>query len=325
MSDFYTPEFDITTRPKPEDVSFDLDIALKSVVSLTSRTPEDAFTAQTLGIERTGNGVLIRDDGLILTIGYLSTEAETIWVVDNDGKAYAAYVVGYDQETGLGLVKAIGHLDIQPLKIGSSASLLEDEQIIFASSGGRKNAMLAKIASIRQFAGYWEYVLDQAIFITPAHPNWGGGAMIGMDGTLQGIGSLFVQQAQGDETPLNGNMVVPIDLLASIIDDLLMYGKPNKPSRPWLGVLTAEVNERLMVGGLADGGPAQKAGLETGDLILKIAGRPVKRLIKMYRSIWTSGDAGVNIPMEIFRDGETIHVNICSASRSDFFVSPKIH
>jgi S1-C subfamily serine protease len=325
MSDFGSPEFDLVTRPKPDDVSFDLNTALNAVVSLTSRTPENAFTAQTLGTERAGNGVLIRDDGLILTIGYLITEAESVWIVDNNGKACAAHVVGYDQETGLGLVQAMGRLDIKPLKIGNSATLSEDEPVIFAGSGGCENAMCAEIVSTREFAGYWEYVLDQAIFITPAHHNWGGGAMIAMDGTLRGIGSLFVQQAHDGETPLNGNMVVPIDLLAPIMDDLLMYGKINKPTRPWLGILTTEVNDHLMIGGLAHGGPAEKAGLETGDLILEIDGRPVNELVEMYRFIWASGNAGVDVPMEILRDGESIHIQVRSASRSDFFVSPKMH
>ena len=325
MSEFDSPDFDIVTRPKQEDVSFDLASTLGAVVSLTSRTPENAFTAQTLGTERAGNGVLIRDDGLILTIGYLITEAEAVWVVDNDGKACAPHVVGYDQEPGLGLVQAMGRLDIKPLEIGSSSSLYEGEPVVFAGSGGRENSMTAEIVSIREFAGYWEYVLDKAIFINPAHPNWGGGAMIGMDGTLRGIGSLFVQQAQGDETPMNGNMVVPIDLLAPIMDDLLMYGKPNRPTRPWLGILTAEVNQHLMIGGLANGGPAQKAGIEAGDLILEIAGRPVNELVEMYRYIWASGDAGVDVPMEILRDGETMQVQVRSASRSDYFVSPKVH
>lgn len=325
MSDFDSPEFDIATRPKPEDVSFDLDTALGAVVSLTSRTPENAFTAQTLGTERAGNGILIREDGLILTIGYLITEAETVWILDNKGKACAAHVIGYDQETGLGLVQALGRLDIKPLEIGSSAALSEGEPVIFAGSGGRENSTCADIVSIREFAGYWEYVLDKAIFISPAHPNWGGGAMIGMDGKLRGVGSLFVQQAQGDENPMNGNMVVPIDFLAPIMDDLLMYGKPNRPARPWLGILTAEVNEHLMIGGLAHGGPAQKAGIKTGDLILEIAGRPVNELVEMYRYIWARGDAGVEVTMEILRDGETMEVHVHSASRSDFFVSPKVH
>jgi S1-C subfamily serine protease len=325
MSDFDSDEFELVARPKPNDVTFDLNTALNAVVSLASRTPENAFTAQALGTERAGNGVLIRDDGLILTIGYLITEAESVWIINNNGKACAAHVVGYDQETGLGLIQAMGRLDIKPLEIGRSAALSKDEQVIFAGSGGRENAICAEIVSIREFAGYWEYVLDQAIFITPAHHNWGGGAMIAQDGTLRGIGSLFVQQAHDDETPLNGNMIVPIDLLTPIMDDLLMYGRINKPTRPWLGILTAEVNDYLMVGGLSNGGPAKKAGLKIGDIILEISGNPVSKLMEMYRFIWALGNSGINVPMEILRDGENIHIQVHSASRSDFFVSPKMH
>jgi len=325
MTDPFDPEREKLSQPAPDDVSFDLDAALSSVVGISARTPSDAFTAQTLGTERSGNAVVIRGDGLILTIGYLITEAETIWIVDNAGRACTGHVVGYDQETGFGLVQALDKLDLPVLEIGSSAALSEGDPVIFAGHGGRGQAINAHVISKREFAGYWEYVLDEAIFTAPPHPNWGGGALLGYDGTLRGIGSLFVQQGQIKQAAVNGNMVVPIDLLAPILDDMLTYGKPNRPPRPWLGMFTAEVEDHLMVGGVSDGGPADQAGLQAGDLILDVDGAPVSELAQFYRRVWSHGDAGVEVPLCILRDGNPVEIRVFSATRAEFFKTPRLH
>ena len=162
-------------RPNQKDFSFELGKPLKSIVSVQSRIPSDAFTASVLGTERAGNGVVIRDDGLILTIGYLITEAEAIWLTDHTGSAVQGHVLGYDQESGFALVQALGQLNAEAIEIGKSASLNETDKVIIAGHGGVQNAVSAEIISIREFAGYWEYLLESAIFTTPAHPNWGGG------------------------------------------------------------------------------------------------------------------------------------------------------
>src|SRR5207237_4967739 len=99
-------------QPKPEDCAFDLERALSAVLGLRATVPEDAFTAGTLGTERAGSGVLIREDGLVLTIGYLVTEAETMWLTSEGGGAVQGHVLAYDQETGCGLVQALGRLNI---------------------------------------------------------------------------------------------------------------------------------------------------------------------------------------------------------------------
>jgi S1-C subfamily serine protease len=321
------PEWEIpaSAQPKAAEVAFELDRALSSVVSLRSEIPADAFTAPVLGTERAGNGVLIRPDGLTLTIGYLIAEAETVWLVSNAERAAAAHVVGYDHETGLGLVQALGTLGVPPLDLGSSAAVQVDDSVIVAGHGGQRHALNATVASQREFAGYWEYLLDEAIFTAPPHPNWGGAALIGSDGTLLGIGSLFVRQAGGEENMLDGNMIVPIDLLKPIINDLMQFGRTAKPPRPWLGIYTAESEDALVIAGLAAGGPAEQADLRPGDIVLEVAGEPVRELATMFRSIWSLGPAGVEVPLTVRRDGETLNLRLRSADRAEFLKPPRLH
>jgi S1-C subfamily serine protease len=208
--------FPVELRPKPEDWRFDLDAALDAVVQLRSEIPEDAFTAPLLGTERAGNGVLIRDDGLVLTIGYLITEATTVWLTTNQGGVCAAFPVAYDQQTGFGLVQATGKLGVRALERGSAASCRVGENVVVAGAGGRAHALKATVFAKREFSGYWEYVLDEAIYTAPAHPQWGGSALIGADGKLLALGSLLVQE-KVDGGVLQGNMLVPIDLLEPIL------------------------------------------------------------------------------------------------------------
>ena len=318
-------EFPAAAQPTPEDVGFDLDRALSSVVAVSAHIPEDAFTASILGTERGGNGVVIDESGLILTIGYLITEADRLWLTTADGVAAPAHVVGYDMGTGLGLVQALGRLGVPALEIGSAEQSEIGDSVIIAGEGGRRHALKAHVVSKREFAGYWEYVLDEAIFTSPPHPNWGGAALIGNDGRLQGIGSLFVQQAQGEEVRNDGNMIVPIDLLKPILDDMLKFGRVNEPPQPWLGMYTTEYEDNFVVAGLAETGPAAQAGVRVGDIVLEVSGLPVQSLADLFRKIWAVGPAGSAIPLTIARDGEVHEMVIRSADRSDYLKSPSVH
>jgi len=188
MSDLGDWEFPEPLRPKTEGWSFDVGLALDAVVSLSAEVPDDAYTAAILGTERSGNGVLIDDDGLVLTIGYLVTEAEHIWLGHNSGKVVPAHLVAYDFDTGFGLVQALAPLDATPLRFGRCRDLPVGSNAIVAGAGGRRRALSAKIVGKREFAGYWEYVVDEALFTTPAHPHWGGTALLGQDGKLYVIG-----------------------------------------------------------------------------------------------------------------------------------------
>ncbi|HEY2527969.1 MAG TPA: S1C family serine protease [Xanthobacteraceae bacterium] len=322
VSDWKVP---LSVQPRPEDYSYDLEVALAAVVGLHATIPSDAFTAETLGTERAGHGVLIRGNGLILTIGYLITEAETIWLSLSDGRSVPGHVLGYDQETGFGLVQALAKLDMSGLEIGQSADAPIGERVVVGGAGGRHHSVAARVVAKQEFAGYWEYVLDEAIFTAPAHPNWGGTALIGPAGDLLGIGSLQLQHAVEKGQAQNINMIVPIDPLKPILDDLMKFGRRNMPPRPWLGLYATEVEQRLVIVGLADRGPAKKADLRTGDIVLSVAGEDVRDLAGFFRCIWAQGNAGVEVPMTIYRDGQTIDLRIKSSERNRFLKGPSLH
>jgi S1-C subfamily serine protease len=322
VSDWKVPA---SAQPKAEDYAYDLDHALMSVVALRATVPADAFTAETLGTERAGNGVFIRGNGLVLTVGYLITEADQIWITLNDGRSVPGHVLGYDQETGFGLVQALAKLEVPALEIGESAAVTVGERVVVGGAGGRHRSVAAKIVAKQEFAGYWEYVLDEAIFTSPSHPNWGGTALIGPAGELLGIGSLQLQQASEQGKAQNINMIIPIDLLKPVVDDLLKFGRRNLPPRPWLGLYATEVENRLVIVGLADRGPAKKADLRTGDIVLSVGDTDVNDLATFFRRIWAQGQAGVEVPITIYRDGETMDVRVKSSERNRFLKGPSLH
>lgn len=310
-------------QPRSEDLDFDLDRALRSVVALRSVIPIDAFTASILGTERTGSGVVIGDSGLVLTIGYLIAEAEAIWLTDAAGRVTPAHALAYDQESGFGLVQALGRLDLPALALGRMSAAKIGDPVVVAA-GGRGQSISARLAGKQEFAGYWEYLLEEAAFTAPAHPFWGGAAVIGQNGKLLGIGSLHVQQASEDGDNLGLNMIVPIDLLPPILDDLLAYGRVNKPPRPWLGLYSGEGGGGIVVVDVAEDGPAAKAGLQRGDVISAVRDSSVDGLADFYRKIWRSGPAGVEIPIEIVRDGRSRWLRIKSADRESLLKKPRL-
>ncbi len=315
------PEF----QPEPDRLDYDLDQALASVVSLRAAIPEDAFTAEALGTERSGQGVVIRGDGLVLTIGYLITEAETIWLHLSDGSAVPGHVLAYDQVTGFGLVQALARVELPALPLGESRRAELGDRVVIAGAGGRSRSIAGRLVAKQEFAGYWEYVLDEALFTAPAHPHWGGTALIGPAGTLLGIGSLQLEQAIGEGETVHLNMIVPIDLLKPILDDLLTLGRPNRPPRPWLGLYATEVDNKIAVMGLAGSGPAEQAGVQVGDLVLAVAGKAVGNLASFFRRVWALGDAGVEVPLTVHREGGTFDIRIASGDRNRFLKAPRLH
>ena len=316
-------EFPKSAQPKPDDYAYDLDRALNAVVGLHSIIPADGFTAETLGTERGGNGVFIRD-GIVLTIGYLITEAKSVWLTLNDGRVVEGTVLGYDQETGFGLVQALARLNVPTLPIGDSDTARVNDNVVIGGAGGRKHSLSARVVARQEYAGYWEYVVDEAIFTAPSHPNWGGTAMIGNAGELLGIGSLQLQQASDTKTAEHLNMVVPINLLKPILDDMIMMGRPKHPPRPWLGFYATENDDQIVVVGLASRGPAQRADLQAGDVLLKVGNAEVDSLGGLFRSIWKLGPAGVDVPLTISREGRTMEVHVASSDRSRMLKGPTL-
>jgi S1-C subfamily serine protease len=312
-----------SAQPRAEDYGYDLERALSSVVGLHSIIPPDGFTAETLGVERAGNGVLI-DNGLVLTIGYLITEAATVWLHQGDGRVTEGHALGFDQETGFGLVQALGKIDLPALSIGSSRTVEVGERAVIGGAGGRTRSLAGRIAARQEFAGYWEYVLDEAIFTSPAHPNWGGTALISSQGDLLGVGSLQLERAHAGKNE-HLNMVVPIDLLKPILDDLRKFGRVNKPARPWLGLYSTEIEDKIVAVGIAPKGPAARAELKTGDVVLAVKGENVSTLASFYRKVWALGQAGVEVPLTLYREGVTFDVRVNSSDRAKFLKTPRMH
>ena len=317
-------EVEEADRPRVDLVGFDLDAALSSVVALEASVPEDAFTAPILGSERVGNGVVIREDGVVATIGYLVTEAEHVTLSTVDGRRIPAHVLGVDNVTGFGLVHALEPLGLPALTLGDSRTLTKDSPLVIAGGGGRAHAAQGVLVSREPFAGYWEYLLDEALFTTPAHPHWSGAAVIGPRGDLVGLGSLRVEQqaSRGGRTALN--MSVPAERLEAVFEDLVR-GRQTSAPRPWLGLFVQLVEDRLVVLGVSPGGPAAKAELRRGDILLALNGDEPSDLAEFYRALWATGPAGVEVSLTLAREGDVFDVRLRSVDRSALLKRPRFN
>src|SRR5215472_12347287 len=285
---------------------------LEAIVHVHAQIPPEARTARYLGTERDGSGIVIDDAGLVVTIGYLITEAMGAEVSTAGGKASRAAVVGVDLASGLGLLRTGEALPVKPMPIGSAQGLVEKTPVVVAGSGGIETAQPAVVVSRRTFAGYWEYLLEDAIFTAPPYPNWSGAALIAPDGKLAGIGSLIVGDAAAG---VPGNMFVPIDKLLPVMGDLIAFGRPASAARPWLGANLQDVDGALVVRRVAPDGPAEAAGLRHGDQVTAIDGSPVRDLADLYRKLWERGEAGVIVELTVARRGEKRDVAVKTTDR----------
>lgn len=301
---------DQNAKPVTEDL-------LSSVVRIKTYINPDGRTVDNLGAERDGSGIVIDDSGLILTIGYLMVEAHAAEAITNDGRRIPATVVGYDNDTGFGLLKAVAPLKVHSMPFGKSGDLKVGEPVLAASFGGRDGIAPAFVVSRREFAGSWEYLVDGAIYTAPAHSHWSGAALITREGKLVGVGSLIVGDAPGNGGGTAGNMYVPTDLLMPILADLIANGAVGGNPKPWIGLSTQASDDGLLVSRVTPNSPAEKAGLRRGDLITNIAGDSPKTLPDFYRKLWSLGSAGTTVPLDIQRDGQSQHFDVQSISRMD--------
>ena len=316
--------FPESVQPQSGQTQFDLERALDAVVLVRAEIPEDAYSAQTLGTERGGYGAVIRQDGLVLTIGYLINEATQIWLTTNKGVVVEGYPLAYDQATGFGLIQPLGKLTAPHLERGLAADVKVGDSAFIIGHGGRAHSLKTRIIARQEFAGYWEYVLDEALFTAPAHPQWGGAALLDAQGNLIGTGSLLVQQEVQGEM-IHVNMFVPIDLLAPIFDSMVKTGRSPHPPRPWLGMSTQDPAGKLVVARLSPNGPATRAGVRIGDLVLGVGQTRVHTLVEFFRAVWKLGQAGVDVPLMLSRGGDVLHITVKSADRNDFLRKPKLH
>ena len=314
-------------RPRPEETRFDLAAVRRAVVLLHAEIPEDAFTAGVLGTERIGHGVVVATEGreLVLTIGYLITEARSIWLTTHDGGAIEGHPLGHDPVTGLGLVLPLAPLGCTPLARGSAGAIAVGDRVYVIGQGGPEHSLVARLIARREFAGYWEYLLDEALFTAPPHPLWGGTALVDEHGRLVGIGSLLTQEAGGGAENFDANMFVPIDLAEPLLAEMLRLGRPAAPPRPWLGLYAAEQDDHIIVAGLSRDAPAHRAGLQPGDVIVAVSGQRVPTLPAFFRAVWGVGPAGSTIRLRVVRGRESLQIDVHSASREDFLRKPRAH
>jgi len=311
---------DTTAPPAPaETAAAEADALFSAVVKVNVTALKDARSARSLGSEREGSGVVIGRDGLILTIGYLIVEADDVTVTDRGGKKRPARVVGYDHPSGFGLIRTLAPLDGEPIPMGDSDALEEGEPVMVVNHGGRNEVGFAYVVARRPFSGSWEYLLDRAVFTAPPTLEWSGAALIGKDGRLLGVGSLIVREVGKGELAIPGNMFVPIDLLKPILDDLVRTGRRAGPARPWLGIAADEIQGRLFVTRVSPDGPAERAGIEAGDIVLGVGSDPVRTQAEFYRKVWALGSAGMVIPLRVLQNMEVKEIGVRSIDRVDYF------
>jgi S1-C subfamily serine protease len=290
-----------------------------AIVKVETRAVPDARSAASLGREREGTGVVIGENGLILTIGYLLVEADEVKVVDRAGRTLPARVAGYDHATGFGLVRTVVPIAARPVPLGDSGRLAERDPVMVVNYEGADDVTLAYVVSKRPFTANWEYMLDEALFTAPPALNWSGAALIGKDGRLLGIGSLVVRDAKGDDGGLPGNMFVPIDALKPILPDLAKTGRRAGPPRPWLGLAADEAQGRLVVTRVSPDGPADRSGIRAGDIILGVGGVGVRTQAEFYRRVWARGSAGADIPLRVLQGIDVNDISLHSMDRVDYF------
>lgn len=312
-------------RPKPKDYDFDLEAALCALVSISARVPPNARTADTLGTHRLGHGVCINAEGLILTVGYLAMEAEDIWLTFTDGRSIQAHAQAFDPETGLCLLQPLAHITTSYLPLGSAKSVKLNENVILAGAGGRTHAIATKLVARQSFAGYWEYLVHNALLTHPDHPQWGGAAMINTKGELIAIGSLQLEQEneRGETQALN--LSIPVDALLPVLDDMMKYGRPDRPPRPWLGCQAAEIERQIVIIGVSKRSPAKRADLRTGDIVRAIDGKALTSLSDFWRHLWSTGPAGCDVNLTLFREDTEFDVTIRTTELARTWLPQKLH
>jgi S1-C subfamily serine protease len=292
-----------------------VDELLAAVVGIRTSVPEGARTAGSLGVQRTGSGVVIDGEGLIVTIGYLILEAEEVEIMVNGDRVISADILAYDHDSGFGLLRANEPLNVTPMGLGESSKLQQWDQLLVSGFGGPEAVRPAVLVARRDFAGFWEYLLENAIFTAPPYPLFGGAALVGPDGKLLGIGSLVVADALRGERQLPGNMFVPVDRLKAVLADLLTQGRSSAPPRPWLGIYTEEVEGLLLVRRTAEDGPAASAGIESGDVIVGVGTGTVSSMADFYRKVWAAGAPGDSISVTVLKGNELKDLAIIAGDR----------
>jgi S1-C subfamily serine protease len=301
-----------------------LERANAAVVGIDVSALEDARSIATLGRVRQGSGILIGDDGVVLTIGYLILEADHVDLVAANGRRVPARVVAYDPASGFGLVQALAPLGVAPAPLGVSGKVGGDDPLIVASGGDERDLSVARMVSRRPFSGYWDYHIDDALFTAPARTDHSGAGLFNAEGELVGVGSLLVGNVAGTGTPATrGNMFVPVDLLKPILGELMTRGISHSSVRPWLGLNCVEIGGVVHVVRLAPESPAEAAGLQRGDVIVAVDGTRVSDLASLYRALWRGDRPERDVILEIRRGDESMQTTVHAIDRMSTLSRPR--
>lgn len=305
------------TAPSAQPGNFDaLTRAMQAVVGLQVTATEGARSIETLGRERSGSGVVIGSDGLILTIGYLMLEADAIQVTTHDNRVIPARAVGYDLATGFGLVRPLLPLrGIQPVSLGTASETPARSPLIAATGGSEGGMGPTQLLSTRPFSGYWEYHIDGALFTSPPLRNHSGAPLFNQRGELLGIGSLFVGDTLGDSRGIPGNMFVPVDLLKPILAEMQQTGSTRVSHRPWLGLTSTEQGGRVQIVRVSRESPADAAGLGAGDVVLAIDGERVNTLEGFYKKLWARSDPEGEVLLTVLQGAQIRQVTVKAVDR----------
>jgi S1-C subfamily serine protease len=289
-----------------------------AMVHVKTRVVPDARTRDTLGTEREGSGIVIDEAGHVLTIGYLVIEAGSVELTTGDGRSVPGTVAGYDHASGFAVVRALAPLGVKPVELGSAQRVSVLDPVLVLGSGGHHGARLAFVVSRRPFTGSWEYLLESAIFTTPPAANWPGSALIDGEGRVVGVGSLLLRNTADDDNEVPGNLFVPVDLVKPILADLIRYGRVRGPARAWLGLAAEELQGHLLVDAVSPGGPAERAGIRSGDIVVAVGDDAVRTRAELYRKVWALGPAGTEVPLRVLQGAQLRDIKLQSMDRLDY-------
>jgi S1-C subfamily serine protease len=312
--------------PPPTDAQAVINALTKAnaaVVGVQVTAAEGARSAETLGKQRVGSGVVIGADGLILTIGYLVIEAQTIQVITQDNRTIPASPVAYDQATGFGLIRPLLPLrGISPVPLGSERELSPGDMLMAAVGGADADVAMTQLMSKRPFSGYWEYHIDTALFTSPPIDNHSGAPLFNQRGELLGIGSLLVTDATGQMPRVTGNMFVPVDLLKPILAEMQQTGSSRQSHRPWLGLTSSGQGGRVSVVRVSKGSPAEEAGLAAGDVVLAVDGTKVSTLEEFYRKVWARPNPDDEVKLTILQGSDIKTLTLHGVDRMTTLIKP---
>ena len=287
-------------------------LAAASLVFLRAEIPEDHPSAAVLGEERMGAGVAVSPDR-VLTAHYLVLGASRVEVTALDGRVNPTAGIAVDHESGLALL-TVERSDLEPAKI-STAKAQPGQPVFLLTCTGEQERRGASghVSSVEPFEAFWEYMLDEAIMTTAMNPGLAGGPLLDDRARVLGVVSLGLA-AVG-----RYSLAIPAPLFArrrALLES--PNPMPAAERHAWIGFYTQASDETVAVTGVVSGGPAEKAGLERGDVVLSVDGETVTNLRELYDALWRKGPGEV-VGMQILREESIQVIEVVAGDRYEFY------